>query len=84
MKSDRDKFVLFAVLLFYAAMDGWRDAWIGHSWWEWHLVKWAGFFSLPVYVLWSNGYLQAERWKVLLPLAATCYIVWELFYAIMQ
>lgn len=79
-----EKSILYLVLLFYAAMDGWRDAWIGHDWIERHAVKWISYFSLPVYVLAANGYFKLHNWKRLLWLAAGGFFFWETFYMLMQ
>ena len=81
---DKEKIILYAVLIFYAATDGWRDAWLGHEWLERHLIKWVAYFSLPVYVLWVNGYFKPENLKKLIWLAAGGLFFWELFYMLMQ
>ena len=83
-KSQNEKIVLYSVLLLYAAMDGWRDAWINHDWFERHIVKWIAYFSLPIYVLWTKKYFRLENLKKLLWLSAGGFFFWELFYTAMQ
>jgi hypothetical protein len=77
-----DRIVLCIILFFYAATDAWRDGWIGHKWIEYHSIKWLSFYILPIYILWKDGWLKAENWKLLLWLAAGGFFFWETFYMI--
>jgi hypothetical protein len=83
-KIKKDELILYVILLFYAAMDGWRDAWLLHDWWPRHIAKWIAFYPLPIYVLWQQGYLKMSNWKNLLWLAAGGFFFWEVFYTVLQ
>lgn len=82
LTDEQSRFRLYAILFFYAAMDGWRDAFIGADWLSRHAIKWISFYSLPIYVLWVNGYLKLRNWKTLLYLAAGGFFFWETLYQI--
>lgn len=79
-----DRIVLCVVLFFYAAMDGWRDAWLLHDWWPRHVVKWIAFYTLPLYLLWRDRLLKIENWKTLLWLAVGGLFFWEITYLIFK
>jgi hypothetical protein len=79
-----DQVVLCVVLFFYTAMDGWRDAWLLHDWWPRHVVKWIAFYTLPLYLLWRDGLLKIENWKILLWLAVGGLFFWEIAYLIFK
>lgn len=83
-KIQKNEVIFYAMLLIYAAADGWRDAWLNCEWFPRHLAKWAAWYPLPIYVMWQQGFLKIENWKKVLWLAAGGFFLWEAMYMIMQ
>ncbi|MBN2010884.1 hypothetical protein JW960_16165 [candidate division KSB1 bacterium] len=69
-------------------MDAVRDRWLpkrcrGEAWFEWHAVKWIGFFS-PLIVLsyfWLDYFHFRTRYIIIfVGFALICNLLWDVFY----
>lgn len=71
---------VFWFLAFISAADALRDRWSlrspGVGWWQWHAVKWLGFYSATGYIFFAQGYDAVRACETII----FCTAVWLTVY----